>query len=322
MERTEKIGFGIATAAHVLLFGILSTGFLSTPNPMKLNSPPMDVSLVDEVALQSAAPQISRQPPPPSVAPEVGETAEPAPAEPVPSPPEPTPPEPTPPPPRPVPRPTPKPAPTTRPAEKAKPKPAAPKPTPEKAKPAKPTPPVERAKPAPAKAKPAAAKPVPAKATAKKPTAAKPAAATGKGKTDRPKGSQLGPDFLKGIQGEAPRSPAPAAPAANVIGAKQKAALDSEIRRQLKPHWKAPTGADAEQLRTIVAVELTPNGAISGSPEVVDTTGITASNRAQVKLHQELAVKAIRLAAPFKLPPDLYDGWKSLRIAFDKRLSQ
>jgi hypothetical protein len=42
-----------------------------------------------------------------------------------------------------------------------------------------------------------------------------------------------------------------------------------------------------------------------------------------VKLHQELAVKAIRLAAPFKLPADLYDnGWQSLRIAFDKRLSQ
>lgn len=324
MERAEKIGLGIATAAHVLLFGILSTGFLSTPNPLKLNSPPMDVSLVDEVALQSAAPQISRQPPPPSVAPEVGETAEPAPAEPAPATPEPAPPEPTPPPPRPVPKPTPKPAPATRPVERAKPKPPAPKPAPEKAKPAKPTPPVERAKPALAKAKPTPAKSAPAKASPAKPTTAKPAAATGKGKTDRPKGSQLGPNFLKGIQSEAPRAPTPtpAAPAASVIGAKQKAALDSEIRRQLKPHWKAPTGADSEQLRTIVAVELTPTGAISGAPEVVDTTGITASNRAQVKLHQELAVKAIRLAAPFKLPPDLYDGWKSLRIAFDKRLSQ
>ena len=335
MVRAEKIGLGIATAAHVLLFAVLSTGFLNTPNPLKLNPTPMDVSLVDEVALQSAAPQISREPPPPSVAPEVGETAEPAPAEPAPSEPEVTPPPPAPAP-RPVPKPTP--APAVKPVERAKPKPPAPKPVPAppKAKPAPAVKPAPKAKPAPVKKKPAPVKPAPSKTPAKsapakaapsktpaKASPAKPSTATGKGKADRPKGSQLGPDFLKGIQSEAPRAAAPpAAPAASVIGAKQKSALDGEIRRQLKPHWKAPTGADVEQLRTIVAVELTRTGAIAGSPEVVDTTGVTASNRAQVKLHQELAVKAIQLAAPFKLPPDLYDGWKSLRIAFDKRLSQ
>ena len=70
MERAEKIGLGVATAGHVLLFGLLSAGFLATPNPLKLNSPPMDVSLVDEVALQSTAPRISTESPPPSVAPE------------------------------------------------------------------------------------------------------------------------------------------------------------------------------------------------------------------------------------------------------------
>jgi hypothetical protein len=41
-----------------------------------------------------------------------------------------------------------------------------------------------------------------------------------------------------------------------------------------------------------------------------------------VRLHQEQALKAVRLAAPFRLPPDLYDGWKSLNINVDKRLSQ
>ena len=80
MERAEKIGLGVATAGHVLLFGLLSVGFLATPNPLKLNSPPMDVSLVDEVDLKSMAPQISTQPPPPSVAPEEGPTQDAAPA--------------------------------------------------------------------------------------------------------------------------------------------------------------------------------------------------------------------------------------------------
>ena len=69
MERTEKIGLGIATAAHVLLFGVLSSNFLPSPNPLKLNTPPIDVSMVDEVALRSAAPKVSFEPPPPSEAP-------------------------------------------------------------------------------------------------------------------------------------------------------------------------------------------------------------------------------------------------------------
>lgn len=319
MERAEKIGLGVATAGHVLLFGLLSVGFLATPNPLKLNSPPMDVSLVDEVALKSAAPQVSTQPPPPSVAPDKGPTEDAAPApqpEPAPTPePEPTPapPPPKPAPPKPVATPAPpKPAPAPAKKEVAKP---TPKPRPAPAKPA--------AKPSPQK--PAAAAAAPAKAAQKpapKADAKAPARASGQGKADKPKGSLLGKDFLKGIdtEADAPRKPAP--PPAAAIGPAQKAALDAEIRRQVKPYWKSPTGADVEQLRTFVDVQLAQNGAIVGSPQIFNTTGITDSNRAQVKLHQELAIRAIKLAAPFKLPPDLYDGWKSLRISFDKRLSQ
>ncbi|WP_176592965.1 cell envelope biogenesis protein TolA [Sphingobium sp. EM0848] len=320
MDRAEKIGLGVATAGHVLLFGLLSTGFLATPNPLKLNSPPMDVSLVDEVALKSMAPQVSTQPPPPSVAPEKGPTEEAAPApepEPAPQPePTPAPPAPRPAPPKPVAKPAPpKPAPAPPkkdvPAARPKPKPAAEKPAP--------APP----RPAPEKPRPAAA--APAKASQKpaaKPNSNAPAHASGQGKAEKPKGSLLGKDFLKGIdtETEAPRKPAP--PPAAAMGQAQKAALDAEIRRQLKPYWKSPTGADVEQLRTFVDVQLNRDGSLAGQPQVFNTTGITASNRAQVTLHQELAVKAIRLAAPFKLPPDLYDGWKSLRISFDKRLSQ
>lgn len=307
MERAEKIGLGVATAGHVLLFGLLSVGFLATPNPLKLNSPPMDVSLVDEIDLKSMAPQVSTQPPPPSVAPEEGPTEDVAPApapEPTPAPaPEP---EPTPAPP------PPKPAPSKKDVPKAAPKP---KPAPDK--------PAQKPKPTPPKPKPAAAAPAPPPQKAKAPPkASAPARASGQGKADKPKGSLLGKDFLKGIdtESDAPRKPAP--PPAAAMGPAQKSALDAEIRRQVKPYWKAPTGADVEQLRTFVDVQLGRDGAIQGSPQIFDTTGVTPSNRAQVKLHQELAMRAIRLAAPFKLPADLYDGWKSLRISFDKRLSQ
>src|SRR3546814_6911927 len=76
MERAEKIGLGIATAGHVLLFGVLSANFLGTPNPLKLRTPPMDVQFVDEVGLEMAAPRISHEEMAPSEAPDIGPTEE------------------------------------------------------------------------------------------------------------------------------------------------------------------------------------------------------------------------------------------------------
>ena len=100
-----------------------------------------------------------------------------------------------------------------------------------------------------------------------------------------------------------------------------QASLARAIREQLKPHWKAPTGADAEQLRTQVTVSLSRSGAVAAIRDV-KTTGITASNRSQVSLHQEQAVRAVRLAAPFRLPAEFYDAWKVIQPSFDRRLSQ
>jgi hypothetical protein len=91
----------------------------------------------------------------------------------------------------------------------------------------------------------------------------------------------------------------------------------------VKPHWQrnVPTGADAEQLRTEVVITLSRSGAVTGM-RVAGTTGITASNRPQVALHQERAKKAITLAAPFDLPDEFYENWKELTITLDLRLSQ
>ncbi|HKY83031.1 MAG TPA: cell envelope biogenesis protein TolA [Sphingobium sp.] len=307
MERAEKIGLGVATAGHVLLFGLLSVGFLATPNPLKLNSPPMDVSLVDEIDLKSMAPQVSTAPPPPSVAPEEGPTEDAAPAR-VPKPAPAPEPEPAPAPP------PPKPSPPKKDVPKAAPKP---KPTPEK--------PAPRPKPTPPKPKPAAAAPAPSQQKAKpSPKASAPARASGQGKAEKPKGSLLGKDFLKGIDtaSDAPRKPAP--PPAAAMGPAQKSALDAEIRRQLKPHWRPPSGADADQLVTLLEVRLDQNGRVIGAPEVIDQLGVTASNRPQAQLHAERAIQAVKLASPFRnLPPEFYEQWKWLRpLRFDARLNR
>ncbi|MGE4432229.1 MAG: cell envelope biogenesis protein TolA [Sphingobium sp.] len=300
MERAEKIGLGIASAAHVLLFAALSSNWV-TPKRINLNNKPIEVSIADEVALRSTAPKLAPEPPPPTPGDVEGppEQAAPAPSESIAQP------EPAPPPPTPAPRP--------KAAEKPAPKPT-PKPVPEKPKPA----------PAKAPAKSQSKPTPPAKAPAK--TAAKATATPSKGTAAQSKGSKLKLDTSdwkeSASRSTSTNSKASDGATASAIGPAQKSALDAEIRRQLKPHWKAPTGADVESLRTIVNVKLARDGSVVGTPEIVDTLGITASNRTQVRLHQEQAVKAIRLAAPFSLPAQFYSSWQFLQLTFDKRLSQ
>src|SRR3546814_2708241 len=89
-------------------------------------------------------------------------------------------------------------------------------------------------------------------------------------------------------------------PPAEKMSSTQVASLNAEIYRQLKPHWKPPSGADAELLKTQLSVHLNRDGSLQGRPEVLDTTGVTASNKAQVSLHKERAVQAVMLAAPFR----------------------
>jgi outer membrane biosynthesis protein TonB len=95
MERSERLGIGVSTAGHVLLFGALSLGLLQTN--VTLPPPPaaIDVSLADDVALQSSTPNPVQAEPEVATAPELGpvepEAAPPAPVEAVPPPPAPAP---------------------------------------------------------------------------------------------------------------------------------------------------------------------------------------------------------------------------------------
>jgi outer membrane biosynthesis protein TonB len=136
------------------------------------------------------------------------------------------------------------------------------------------------------------------------------------------RGSKLGSDFLKGVS-DRPSPSTSQAPRVVSVGPAQQAAIGRLIREQLKPHWKAPTGPDSEQLRTELRVRLAKDGTVI-SVEVIGTTGQTDSNRGQVRPHQEAAMKAVRLASPFVgLPAEYYSAWGVLEtVGFDKRLSQ
>lgn len=315
MDRAERIGLGVALVGHVVLFGLLSVGFLATPNPTELKPVPVDVSLVDEVGLEAQAPA-AIEPPAPSIAPEAGPPEDAAPPEPEAAPePEPQPePEPAPPQPAPEPRPAPKPAP------KAPPQPKKPAPAPkEVAKPkAEPKPaPKAVAKAAPKAAPPAKAQP-------------KPAAVKGSGtdvaaKASRPRGSRLGDDFLKGLSDTPSESKATTPPGAAKIDARALAGIRDAIRRQIQPcaDKQVNPGPGANNIVTVLNLRLNRDGTLAGNPKMVRQSGISGENERYAQRVVDLGIAAFRACTPLKLPAEFYQtangGWGNINYNWQLR---
>lgn len=134
-------------------------------------------------------------------------------------------------------------------------------------------------------------------------------------------GSQVGDNFLDGAGNS--RTSDDARIPASQIGASAKASIIQAIVRQIRPHWTAPSGVDSELLITELAFDLDEEGRLRGRPRVLRQGGINASNRPQAGLHAERAIRAVQLAAPFDLPDEYYNAWKSIRGArFDRNLSR
>ncbi len=132
-------------------------------------------------------------------------------------------------------------------------------------------------------------------------------------------GSRIGDDFLEG-KGSSTTTSETRAPAAT-FGAKEAADLRSAISRQIKKNWTAPNGVDAERLVSVVSWKLNPDGTLKGRPTCrTNPNSITDSNRPQSGLHCERAIRAVQLAAPFKLPEQFYSRWDDLEWQFDRRL--
>ncbi|RKE43747.1 MULTISPECIES: cell envelope biogenesis protein TolA [unclassified Sphingomonas] len=341
MDRSEKIGLGVAVVGHVLLFGALSLGFLGAPElPKKIEQQPIDVSLVPDVALEATAPQ-SVETPAESVAPDEGapeDAAPPAPEEAEPEPqldPVPPAPQPKPAPPKPAPKPQPAPEPKPQP----KPKPAPPKPV---AKPApvpkpvvKPQPKAEKAPPAkaaPAKSAPtkAAAKPsaAPAKTSSSassakpaKPSSTKGSGSTAEAKASRPRGSRLGDNFLKGLSAD-PSPSKSEAPKAAKLGAQAAANIGSAILRQVQPcaNRQVTPGPGAERIRVTINLKLNRDGTLKSRPTISGHAGVDDDNRRYVDRVDDLAIATFVGCSPLRgLPDDLYDvqnGWSNFSLRY------
>ena len=265
LSREERIGLGVAAAAHVALVAALVLQVQDDPTPLPIPER-MEVSLATDVSLVSTAPDPTAEPQAaiaPVLAPEPAPAPEPVPTEAVR--------EVVPPQPRPTRTPVTRPAPTPAPTASARPTPR------------------ETSRPEP--------RPTPTRSGG---------------------GSRIGDDFLAGTGGSE-RSDSRGTPAAT-FGPAEAASLNAAIARQLKPHWNAPQGVDAELLVTVVRFRLNPDGSLDGRPSCVSQSGETASNAPQKGLHCERAIRAVQLAAPFNLPEEFYDRWKLVNSRFDRRL--
>ncbi|BDI61832.1 energy transducer TonB [Qipengyuania nanhaisediminis] len=133
-------------------------------------------------------------------------------------------------------------------------------------------------------------------------------------------GGRIGDNFLEG-QGGSTITDETRIPASQ-IGRSARASLQQAINRQLKPHWSAPIGVDAELLVSVVSWRLNEDGSLAGSPQCrTERSSVTDSNRPQAPLHCERAIRAVRQAAPFDLPDEYYEAWKNITAwRFDRRL--
>lgn len=130
--------------------------------------------------------------------------------------------------------------------------------------------------------------------------------------------SVLDPNFGKGITGGTGKDKTP--PAA-VASPQQVASWTSLIGSKVRSPWNScpVNGLDVSKLKAVVRFTLDKSGRILSIEEPV-ITGVTDSNRTQVRPFRDCAVRAIKLAAPFSgLPPEFYDSWKQRKLNFTKQ---
>lgn len=303
LDTGDRIALGLAVLLHVALVAALSLRGLERVTPAVPPPPAVDVSLVEEIGLQSSAPK-AVEAPAPSQAPDAGPPED--------SPPPPPEPAPVKAPPKPAPAP---PAPKPVPVADAKPAPTKPAATPTKPAPAKPAP----AKLAPAKPVLSVAKP---ETTAAKPGTGQVAAAA----KPKPRGSRLSADILNGLT-DKPSPSKVVAPVGVVIDAKALAGIQDAIRRQIQPCADRLSNAgipqDAKRIVIKFNLRLNRDGNLAANPRVLDRLNATDETERYAQQIADLGIAAFKQCAPLRLPPEFYQtangGWNNINYNWQLR---
>jgi hypothetical protein len=90
----------------------------------------------------------------------------------------------------------------------------------------------------------------------------------------------------------------------------------SAFRTQLQKCWKAPAGmAEAQNLRAVLRVALSPRGTLTKQPLLIEASASTYGPKLV-----ETATRALRQCQPFTfLPAEKYQEWQLLDLSFSPR---
>jgi len=134
------------------------------------------------------------------------------------------------------------------------------------------------------------------------------------------RGSQLGPDFLKGL-GRDPASRTQAAPAAT-MSTQAAASIAQAIARQVQPcaDRQVYPGPGAERIVTPIHLRLNRDGSLAARPRVGAQRGIDDENRRYAERVADLAIRSFVECAPLRgLPAELYEvprGWSNFTMNY------
>src|SRR5690606_17795369 len=109
-----------------------------------------------------------------------------------------------------------------------------------------------------------------------------------KGKAEKPGGSRLGANFLKGISDD-PKGKANS-PRASVSGAAMQG-LAAALARQFKPCYELGSlqGTSAMSIVTTLRLRYKPDGTVAIEPEMVEQTGVNDANRSYARQMSDIA---------------------------------
>ncbi len=99
-----------------------------------------------------------------------------------------------------------------------------------------------------------------------------------------------------------------------VLSAREQDLLKGMIKSQLVECWRLPGAGGGGQTTPAVTLRwrLQEDGSLDGEPQVEEAPNDTAGQFAA-----EAALRAVKNCQPFRLPPDMYDGWRDIRWVFD-----
>jgi colicin import membrane protein len=101
-----------------------------------------------------------------------------------------------------------------------------------------------------------------------------------------------------------------------VLSAREQDLLKGMLKSQLNGCWRPPgTGGGSDVPVVTLHWDMNPDGSIAGEPRVISAPSTTAG-----QVYTEAALRAVKMCAPFRLPPDKFEGgWKSIDWTFDPR---